>query len=206
MNKYLKPYVIAEIGCNHKGDIAIAKEIHIAKIFLQCRCSKISKGITESCLQRNIRCTALLIIPMDIPMVRIRSFGVCAATCWIKTYCESVGLVYSTSVWDATSAKEILHYILNSLKYRQPVIIMKCSSGYVKITMAKFIFLQAWRPRMKRRTWFSFFIDKGRNKDLVLYNCTSGYPVPFEDVCLLDINLLKQNTVGSETHWFLGII
>jgi 3-deoxy-D-manno-octulosonate 8-phosphate phosphatase KdsC-like HAD superfamily phosphatase len=22
MNKYLKPYVIAEIGCNHKGDIA----------------------------------------------------------------------------------------------------------------------------------------------------------------------------------------
>merc|ERR1712070_1208183 len=27
---------------------------------------------------------------------------------------------------------------------------------------------------------------------LVLYNCTSGYPVPFEDVCLLDIRLLQQ--------------
>merc|ERR1711865_351960 len=34
---------------------------------------------------------------------------------------------------------------------------------------------------------------KGRAKDrLVLYNCTSGYPVPFEDVCLLDIRLLQQ--------------
>merc|ERR1712187_754516 len=34
---------------------------------------------------------------------------------------------------------------------------------------------------------------KGRAKDrVVLYNCTSGYPVPFEDVCLLDIRLLQQ--------------
>jgi N-acetylneuraminate synthase len=34
MNKYLKPYVIAEIGCNHKGDIAIAKElIHMQRFF-----------------------------------------------------------------------------------------------------------------------------------------------------------------------------
>ena len=31
-----------------------------------------------------------------------------------------------------------------------------------------------------------FFESKGRNKDLVIYNCTSGYPVPFEDICLHD--------------------
>lgn len=32
------------------------------------------------------------------------------------------------------------------------------------------------------------FLDrKGRLKDVVLYSCTSGYPVPFEDVCLLEI-------------------
>ena len=29
--------------------------------------------------------------------------------------------------------------------------------------------------------------SKGR---LVLYNCTSGYPVPFPDVCMLEINRL----------------
>lgn len=27
MTDFKKPYVIAEIGCNHKGDIAIAKEL-----------------------------------------------------------------------------------------------------------------------------------------------------------------------------------
>jgi hypothetical protein len=37
-----------------------------------------------------------------------------------------------------------------------------------------------------------FFIDKW-NKDLVLYIVPQGIPF-FEDVCLLDINLLKQNT------------
>jgi sialic acid synthase len=55
-----------------------------------------------------------------------------------------------------------------------------------------------------------FFINKGRNKDLVLYNCTSGYPVAFEDVCLLDINLLiekygdKVKHIGFSGH-HLGI-
>ena len=44
----------------------------------------------------------------------------------------------------------------------------------------------------------------------MLYNCTSGYPVPFEDVCLLDINLLiekygdKVKHIGFSGH-HLGI-
>lgn len=36
------------------------------------------------------------------------------------------------------------------------------------------------------------FEEKGRNKDLVLYACTSGYPVTFEDVCLCEITRLKE--------------
>ena len=27
-----------------------------------------------------------------------------------------------------------------------------------------------------------FFVEKNRNKDVVLYNCTSGYPVPYQDI------------------------
>ena len=34
---------------------------------------------------------------------------------------------------------------------------------------------------------------KGDAKNrLVLYNCTSGYPVPFPDVCMLEINRLNE--------------
>ena len=37
-----------------------------------------------------------------------------------------------------------------------------------------------------------FFEDNHRAKDLVIYSCTSGYPVPFEDICLLEISRLRN--------------
>ena len=55
-----------------------------------------------------------------------------------------------------------------------------------------------------------FFTERKRNKDLVIYNCTSGYPVPFEDICLLDILKLKEKyeskvkSIGFSGH-HLGI-
>lgn len=56
----------------------------------------------------------------------------------------------------------------------------------------------------------SFFENKGRNKDLVIYACTSGYPVPFEDICLLEISRINKvfgkrvKSVGFSGH-HLGI-
>lgn len=42
-----------------------------------------------------------------------------------------------------------------------------------------------------------FFEETGAAKDrLVIYNCTSGYPVPFKDVCMLEITRL-YNEYGS---------
>merc|ERR1711907_48658 len=42
---------------------------------------------------------------------------------------------------------------------------------------------------------------KGNAKErVVLYNCTSGYPVPFEDVCLLDIRILQQKYQHRVKH------
>merc|ERR1719469_1661528 len=52
---------------------------------------------------------------------------------------------------------------------------------------------------------------KGRAKErVILYNCTSGYPVPFEDVCLLDLRLIQEKyahrvkAIGFSGH-HLGI-
>ena len=43
----------------------------------------------------------------------------------------------------------------------------------------------------------NFFKEKNRAKDLVIYACTSGYPVPFEDICLREITRIKE-AYGSE--------
>lgn len=55
-----------------------------------------------------------------------------------------------------------------------------------------------------------FFEQNGRAKDLVLYNCTSGYPVPFEDICLLELTRMRKayakrvKAIGFSGH-HLGI-
>lgn len=55
-----------------------------------------------------------------------------------------------------------------------------------------------------------FFELKRRNKDLVIYDCTSGYPVPFEDICLLELSRLRElysdrvKAIGFSGH-HLGI-
>merc|ERR1712037_214631 len=38
---------------------------------------------------------------------------------------------------------------------------------------------------------------KGNAKErVILYNCTSGYPVPFQDVCMLELKLLRERFAG----------
>ena len=42
----------------------------------------------------------------------------------------------------------------------------------------------------------SFFEKKDQGNRLVIYSCTSGYPVPFEDVCMLEISRIKNSFSG----------
>lgn len=38
----------------------------------------------------------------------------------------------------------------------------------------------------------AFYEERGRAKDLVIYSCTSGYPVAFEDICLFEIGRMMD--------------
>ena len=38
----------------------------------------------------------------------------------------------------------------------------------------------------------SFFEEKDQGHRLVVYACTSGYPVPFEDICMLEVVRIKN--------------
>ena len=46
---------------------------------------------------------------------------------------------------------------------------------------------------MKKKKIIKLIKKYNRFKDLVLYTCTSGYPVPVEDLNLLEIQRLKNN-------------
>ena len=216
MTAYKKPYVIAEIGCNHKGDMEIAKElIKIAKIFCNADSVKFQKRNNKELLTED-----QYNAPHPNPA---NSYGDTYGAhreylefdvnqhAELKAYCEEIGIVYSTSVWDTTSAKEIA-----SLNPEYIKIPSACNNNYDKLGWicdnykGEIHISTGMTTKGEADDLVNFFIEKGRNKDLVLYNCTSGYPVPFEDVCLLDINLLiekygdKVKHIGFSGH-HLGI-
>lgn len=216
MTEYKKPYVIAEIGCNHKGEMEIAKElIKIAKIFCNADSVKFQKRNNKELLTED-----QYNAPHPNPA---NSYGDTYGAhreylefdvnqhAELKAYCEELGITYSTSVWDTTSAKEIA-----SLNPEYIKIPSACNNNYDMLGWlcdnykGEIHISTGMTTKGEADDLVNFFIEKGRNKDLVLYNCTSGYPVPFEDVCLLDINLLiekygdKVKHIGFSGH-HLGI-
>ena len=206
MKNYKKPFVIAEIGCNHKGDMEIAKElIKIAAIFCEVDAVKFQKRNNKELLTEEQYNT-----PHPNPA---NSYGETYGShreylefdveqhSQLKKYCEEMGIVYSTSVWDTTSAKEIASLNPDFIK-----IPSACNNNYEMLGWlcenyrGEIHISTGMTTKNETETLVNYFIEKGRNKDLVLYNCTSGYPVPFEDVCLLDINLLKEKYGDKVKH------
>ena len=111
----------------------------------------------------------------------------------LKKFCTEMEITYSTSVWDLTSAQEIA-----SLQPEFIKIPSACNNHFEMLTWlcenysGEIHISTGMTTKTEIRQLVEFFTEKGRNRDLVIYNCTSGYPVPFEDVCLLEITRMKQ--------------
>ena len=115
----------------------------------------------------------------------------------LKAYCERMGIIYSTSVWDLTSAKEITEINPEFIK-----IPSACNNNYKMLEWLRdnydggiHISIGMTTHKEEERL-IRLFEDKGRSKDLVIYACTSGYPVPFDKVCLLEIERIRS-TYGN---------
>ncbi|QEC78073.1 N-acetylneuraminate synthase family protein [Mucilaginibacter ginsenosidivorax] len=210
------PKVIAEIGCNHKGEMEIAKElIKVAKIFCKADVVKFQKRNNRELLteeQYNAPHPNAAHAYGDTYGAH-REFLEFSAEqhAELKAFCDELGIVYSTSVWDLTSAKEIA--ALNPELIKIP---SACNNNYDMLGWlcdnydGEIHVSTGMTTKDEIQDLIEFFITKGKNKNLVVYNCTSGYPVPFEDVCLLEINTLidkyqdKVKAIGFSGH-HLGI-
>jgi len=196
---YKEPKVVAEIGCNHMGDFVIAKElIDLAKesgakyVKFQKRNNK--ELLTEE--QYNA--------PHPIPK---NSYGDTYGAHRefleftkeqhreLKEYCDEIGMVYSTSVWDVTSAKEMLKFNPEFLKVPSA-----CNNNFAMLQVLRDEFTgqvqlsigMTSRDEVEEIVKFFEETDQAKSR-LLIYSCTSGYPVPFEDISLLEINWLYEN-------------
>ena len=210
------PIIIAEIGCNHKGDINIAKEmIEIAATYCKVDVVKFQK-----------RCNKELLSPEEYNAPHPNPDNSYGKTYGehrefleftleqhqqLKAWCEENGIVYSTSVWDLTSAKEITTLNPRMIKVPSACNLNKPMLQYLCDNFPGEIHLSfGMTSKAEEEDIVSLFEQNGRAKDVVLYNCTSGYPVSFEDICLLEITRMKEQygkrvkAVGFSGH-HLGI-
>ena len=197
MNNYKEPKVIAEIGCNHKGEVSIAKEL--IKIAKDC-------GADVAKFQKRTNKELLSEEQYNAPHPNMHNsygntygehrefleFSV-ETHKELKEYCESLDIEYSTSVWDVTSAKEIASLKPNFIK-----IPSACNNNYPMMQVLRDEYegdihiSVGMTTSSEVEAFIQFFKEKDQAKRLVVYSCTSGYPVPFNDVCLLEINKLIE--------------
>jgi len=212
----MTPKIIAEIGCNHKGNMQIAKElIQTAALFCKADVVKFQKRNNKELLSEeeynaphpnpansygNTYGAHREFLEFDIEQHK-----------QLKAWCEEYGVIYSTSVWDITSAKEIASLNPKLIKIPSACNLNKGLLEYLCDNYSGEIHLSfGMTNHDEEEQIVSFFESKERNKDVVIYSCTSGYPVPFEDICLLEINRLKDTygervkAIGFSGH-HLGI-
>lgn len=213
---YQAPKVIAEIGCNHMGDFEIAKElIRLAK---ECGAdyAKFQKRNPKELLddqQYNA--------PHPEPW---QSYGATYGQhrefleftidqhAQLKSYAESIGIGYSASVWDLTSAQEMIALQPDFIKVpsacnnnRDLLILLRDNyAGEIHVSIGM------TTSEETEQIVSLFEANNSAKGRLVLYSCTSGYPIKFSEVCLLEINKLyaaygnRVKEIGFSGH-HLGI-
>jgi len=208
--------LIAEIGCNHKGEMSLAKElVRNAAQFAQCDYVKFQKRHNRELLTDQEYNS-----PHPNPA---NSYGDTYGAHReylefsleqhreLKNFCEELGIGYATSVWDVTSAREIASLepqfikVPSACNLNFPLLnaLIQDYSGDVHVSLGM-------TTKDETEEIVAHFEAHGAAQRLVLYACTSGYPVPFDDCCLFEITGLREKfaarvqAVGYSGH-HLGI-
>jgi sialic acid synthase len=194
---FKKIYLVAEIGCNHMGDMKIAKLlIDQAKqsgadyVKFQKRDNKILFSKKEYRSKH--------------PIPR-NSFGKTygehrdylefniSQHKKIISYCKRKKIKYSCSVWDINSAKIMSNISKDYIKIPSATNLNYQVLDYLSNNYKGDIHISTGMTSSNELDQIINFLDERRAlKRTILYSCTSSYPADIKDIKLLDILNLKQ--------------
>lgn len=189
---------VAEVGCNHQGSISLAlKMIDTLVNFCDVKFVKFQKRNPMELLGKK---------KYDLPHpVPANSFGKTyglhreklefniAQHKKIQSYCKKMRVEYMCSAWDLTSLKQLIGLKVEHIKIPSAcnnnqqllIYLFKNFNGYSHISLGM-------TTESEEKKIFGLAKKYKKNKKLILYACTSNYPVKHEDICLLEINRLKK--------------
>lgn len=207
---YEPPVVVAEIGAVHLGSIDRAKELIKLAHFCGSQYVKFQKRNPDECVPEHLKH-----LPHPNPDFSYGSTYLehrknleltIEQHKYLSDYCNLLGIKYSTSVWDLTSAKEVIEYI-------NPDFIKIPSACNTNYELLNYIFnnysgdvhVSTGMTTDQERTELMFFLAPFSSR-VVMYHCTSEYPVPFERLFLLEIpkliNMDLWKDVGFSNHGY----
>lgn len=219
--------VVAEIGCNHKGDFTIAKKMIETAALCGVDYVKFQKRCNKELLTQK---------EYDAPHPNgMHSYGktygehreflefTVAQHEELKQHCQNTGVKYACSVWDVTSAAEIA--ALNPDYIKIPSAMNLCFELYECLLQEEICGFCTEAPEKKiielcfrgdihvslgmtsqeeKDKIVEFLTNKNVLDRLVLYHCTSAYPAPFESLNLLEITRLREDypslSIGYSGH------
>jgi sialic acid synthase len=191
--------LIAEIGCNHMGDMGTARKfIDIAHDFCGIHYVKFQKRNPRELLTEE-QYNAPHPVPenaygptygahreaLEFSLEQHRE---------LKVYCDEKNVHYSSSVWDISSLREIMS--LNPALIKIPsatnthfeLLELACREypGEIHVSLGM-------TTRAEEKQIVDLISAHGRAKSTVLYACTSGYPIQPDEACLLEIPRLVDS-------------
>ena len=197
MIKYKKPIIVAEIGCNHMGQLDIAYELIDLAKNSGADFAKFQKRNNKELLSKNEYES-----PHPNP---INSYGSTYGEHReklefsidthhkLKKYCEDKGICYSVSVWDLKSAEEVVKLnpeyikIPSAMNNHHKLLEYLINNYDGQIHISTGMTYKKELESLKR-----LFKSKNKLKSLVIYSCTSGYPVEANEVCLMELLKLQK--------------
>lgn len=207
------PIIIAEACCNHMGDVDVAKQMIIQAKQCGANYIKFQKRSIDTWAEHNpIIYKAAHPNPNNSfgntyeEHRRFLEFSIDIHKD-LKALCDSIGINYACSTFDITSAKEIIDLAPSFIK-----IPSACNTNFelLKFICDNFdgdIHLSfGMTPKTIIDEIVNFFVQRKKAKSLVVYACTSAYPLPLSETCLLEIKYLLEkysdivNDIGYSGH------
>ena len=198
----IKPYLIAEIGINHNGDIDIAKELIKNAKYCKFDSVKFQKRTIDIVYDKNTLDT-----PRESPWgttTREQKLGLEFEKNQydeIDSYCKEIEIDWFASAWDIKSLEFLDNY---NLKYHKIASAMIVDLKFVEqVALRKKHTFISTGMSTKANIDDAVRIFKKNNCSFELMHCVSTYPMKPEDANLITINQLKKEygcNVGYSGH------
>ena len=203
---------VAEVGCNHQGNLNLAlKMIETLVNFCDVKFVKFQKRNPIELLGEK-----KYNLPHPVPANSFgKTYGLhreklefsIAQHKKIQAYCKKKKIEYMCSAWDLTSLNQLIKLKVRHIKipsacnnnHELLVHLFRKFKGFCHISLGM-------TTELEEKKIFELAKKFRRNKKLILYACTSNYPVKHEDICLLEISRLRKkyenkiHAVGFSGH------